>query len=84
MDHELVPNEDVRRPPLRKFKVRTGATEASAHEDHEVTAHLVFDNSSRGEGLVFRRYYDDNVRTEKVAEFQLGVWQWYKEIPDGN
>lgn len=80
----------VRRPPLRKFIVRTllPASSPSAdgdvfHEDHEVVAHLVFDNANRGEGLVFRRYYDNDVRTEKVAEFQIGTWQFYKEIPNG-
>jgi hypothetical protein len=84
VEHEKTPgdvhNDDVLRPPLRTFTVRTD-TESSGQEDHEVTAHLVFDNASRGEGLVFRRYYDDSVRTEKVAEFQMGTWLWYKEKP---
>lgn len=91
MEHETSPgdasNGDVHRPPLRKFLVRTEMQEVANRgvvlEDHEVVAHLVFDNSNRGEGLVFRRYYDDNVRTEKVAEFVMGTWLWYKEIPNG-
>lgn len=85
MEHEEV-DRFVNRPPLRKFLVRTsilanGPEGSGTHvEEHTVTAHLVFDNSNRGEGLVFRRYYEDNVRTEKVAEFQAGTWLWYKEI----
>lgn len=75
----------VRRPPLRKFLVRTTSVhgvDETVHEDHEVVAHLVFDNNARGEGLVFRRYYDDNVRTEKVAQFYN--WDYYKEVPNGD
>lgn len=71
-------NRSVQRPPLRKFLVRIRDTDNDRTEDHEVTAHLVFDNSCRGEGLVFRRYYDDNVRTEKVAQFNN--WDFYKEL----
>lgn len=75
MEENYTPS-NVRRPPLRRFIVRT--MEGDHSEDHEVTAHLVFDNSSRGEGLVFRRYYNESVRTEKIAEFLN--WQFYKEI----
>lgn len=78
-------NEDrtddvVRRPPLRTFLVKTRLEIAAGpiYEDHKVSAHLVFNNLDRGEGLVFRRYYDDSVRTEKVAEFP--TFEWYKEI----
>lgn len=84
MEHEET-SVPLQRPPLRKFVVRTSTPDAEGSgnqiEDHEVTAHLVFDNSNRGEGLVFRRYYDDSVKTEKVAEFQIGTWLFYKETP---
>ncbi len=74
------------KPPLRKFVVRVAEQGDNVvnYVDHEVIAHLVFDNSSRGEGLVFRRYY--GVTTEKVAEFQPGVWTHYRqteEVEDG-
>ncbi len=74
MDHEYMSNGPTR-PPLRDFIVRT--IDGDGHLDHMVNAHLVFNNRDRGEGLVFRRYYDDSVRTEKVAEFL--DWLWYKE-----
>jgi hypothetical protein len=45
-----------------------------------LNAHLVFNNEDRGEGLVFRRYYEDSVRTEKVAEFQPATWAYFTEI----
>lgn len=80
------------RPPLRTFIVRV-VTDIVIHgtdgmhsvagkhiEEHEIVAHLVFDNSERGEGLVFRRYYDNDVRTEKVAQFNN--WEFYKEKPN--
>ena len=79
MEHEQVKKID--RPPLRTFEV-------AIYEDPEhtkvrylkVKAHLVFNNEERGEGLVFRRYYDDSVRTEKVAEFQPAIWAYFTEI----
>lgn len=84
MEHEEYPTDLVRRPPLRKFSVRSiDPNNPGWSEMHEITAHLVFDNSNRGEGLVFRRYYDDDARTEKVAEFQAGTWAYYKEISNG-
>lgn len=76
MDHDLS-NDRMSKPPLRDFKVCT-----VDGQEHVVTAHLVFNNKDRGEGLVFRRYYEDNVRTEKVAEFL--DWVWYKEVPSGD
>lgn len=78
MEHEKQPNKSDR-PPLRTFFVRI-INDEGKHEDLQVSAHLVFNNDSRGEGLIFRRYYDDSVRTEKVAEFQTGHWLNYRDI----
>jgi hypothetical protein len=64
--------------PLRRFRVRV--FENDCHYDVFVTAHLVFNNKDRGEGLVFRRYYEDSVRTEKVAEFEPGTFTFYEEV----
>lgn len=76
MEHEQTKKLD--RPPLRKFAVRV--VEDGERYDVEVRAHLVFNNDGRGEGLVFRRYYDDSVRTELVATFQPGYWLNYREV----
>lgn len=65
-------------PILRQFRVRV--IEDGCYYDVFVTAHLVFNNANRGEGLVFRRYYDDSVKTEKVAEFQPGTFTFYEEV----
>lgn len=79
MEHEVVKKVD--RPPLRTFEVAV-----YLDPDHQqvkyikLQAHLVFNNEERGEGLVFRRYYDDSVRTEKVAEFQPATWAYYTEV----
>lgn len=75
MQEEYDPEDSSRRPPLRDFEVQL-----KDGSKHQVTAHLVFDNTNRGEGLLFRRYYDGSVRTERVAEFAAGSWQYYKEI----
>lgn len=77
MEHEQVKKAD--RAPLRKFAVRVLKPDGD-HEDLQVAAHLVFNNKARGEGLIFRRYYDDSVRTEMVAEFQPDQWVNYREI----
>lgn len=69
------PPRERKKPLLRVFKVRTICGEKV--DDIEVTAHLVFDNSSTGEGLIFRRYYDDDVRTEQVAKFNN--WERFLE-----
>lgn len=78
MKHEKQPAKSDR-PPLRTFFVRILDAEGK-HEDVQLSAHLVFNNDSRGEGLVFRRYYDDSVRTEMVACFQPGHWLNYRDI----
>ena len=79
MEHESYPKKPDR-PPLRTFFVRTKRLDGT-EEDIQVSAHLVFNNKGADEsGLVFRRYYDDSVRTEKVAEFQPDHWLNYREI----
>lgn len=88
MDHDDVKGP-LARPPLRTFIVRTkpvysqDGTVLVQTEDHTVTAHLVFNNELRGEGIVFRRYYEDSTRTEKVAEFELGSVLFYKDVENG-
>lgn len=81
MEHET--SLSVQRPPLRTFEVLTkhGDVESGvpwSFVTHLVEAHLVFNNTDRGDSLVFRRYYDDSVRTEKVAEFPQ--FEYYKEV----
>lgn len=80
MDHEDVKGP-VTRSPLRTFRVeRVDPENAGWRGQTTVVAHLVFNNKQRGEGLVFRRYYDDSVRTEIVAEFEQGHFSAYYEI----
>lgn len=73
MRHDYVSDSvAVRRPPLRQFLVTylvPGSHGVNA-KCANINAHLVFDNTGEGGSLVFRRYYDDDVRTEKVAEFR--------------
>lgn len=79
MEHETVKKVD--RPPLRKYEVAVYEDPGHCKVKYiTVKAHLVFNNEDRGEGLVFRRYYDDSVRTEKVAEFQSATWAYYNEV----
>lgn len=80
MDHDLA-DRRVTRAPLRHFVVeRVDPTNPGWRDQTRVTAHLVFNNKNRGEGLVFRRYYDDSVRTEMVAEFEPGHFAAYYEV----
>ena len=79
MWNEPQPNPTTR-PALRKFEVATQVNPGEPFFLHIVQAHLVFDNNERGEGLVFRRYYNDSVRTEKVAQFLN--WVYFKEVHD--
>lgn len=69
----------VSKPPLMIFEVKLVGNAKCV----EVVAHLAFNNSNRGEGLVFRRYYDDDVRTYVVAEFEPGSFEYFKEKTDG-
>jgi hypothetical protein len=73
-------NGNVARPPLRRFQVNYRVEGVGVCQAH-IVAHLVFDNRSRGDGLIFRRYYDDNVRTEVVAMFQPDMWDSFYEVP---
>lgn len=88
MDHDDVKGP-LTRPQLRTFLVRTkpiysqDGTLLVQTEDHTVSAHLVFNNEKRGEGIVFRRYYDDSVKTEIVAEFEIGSVLFYKDAING-
>lgn len=78
MDH--VESHNARRiPPLRNFLVKL---KDSQLEHIIVTAHLAFNNKERGEGLIFRRYFDDDVRTYVVAEFEQGTFEFYTESID--
>lgn len=82
MYHENVPDvTPIKRPPQRKFVVERVDPENLGWRDiTHVTAHLVFNNKNRGEGLIFRRYYDDSVKTEVVAEFEPGHFAAYYEV----
>ena len=68
------------RPPLRYFEILFQyESKGVVHTERAViAAHLVFNNKDRGEGLVFRRYYEDSVKTELVAEFT--DWINYRDI----
>lgn len=85
-DHRI---DGMSRPPLRTFLVRTNpvysqdGTILVPASEHTVQAHLAFNNEGRGEGYVFRRYYDNDVRTEIVAEFSPGSVQFYKDLTNG-
>lgn len=61
-------------PTLRQWYVRdTNAVE------HFIVAHYCFNNGE--EGLLFRRHTNDDInnRTEVVASFAQGFWQFYKD-----
>lgn len=73
--------EHPKRPPLRTFRVMlVNPAYPEWANSTTVQAHLVFNNKLRGEGLVFRRYYNDSVKTEIVAEFEPGYFAYYEEI----
>lgn len=66
-------------PQLRTWQVRT------PEGWDTIESHFCFDNNERGEGLVFRRYIDDNPenKTRVVAAYANGYWQAYKELENG-
>lgn len=78
MERESFPGNPVSRPPLRTFRVFL-----FDHSFEDVEAHLVFNNAHRDDqdnsNLIFRKYYDNDVRTELVAEFTPNSWLYYKE-----
>lgn len=80
MDHDAFPPGRIERAPLRSFIVeRIDPQNFGWRDVTRVTAHLVFNNKNRGEGLIFRRYYDDSAKTEVVAEFEPGHFAAYYE-----
>lgn len=74
MDHAMTAGP-VRTPPLRNFLVKLRGSD----EVITVTAHWAFNNKARGEGLIFRRYYGDDVRTYVVAEFDIDTFDYFTE-----
>lgn len=60
-------------------KLRTWEVKDTDDVYHEITAHFCFDNAE--EGLIFRRYKNDDLeeRTTVVASFARGFWKFYKE-----
>lgn len=83
MEHNDVQGP-ITRPPLRVFRVTLIDPDNPGWREYvSVAAHLVFNNKNRGEGLVFRRYYNDSVKTEVVAEFEQGHFAAYFEVDNG-
>lgn len=78
MEREKFPGRPVTRAPLRWFRVYL-----FDHSFLDVQANLVFNNDGDAnnpkESLVFRKYYDNDVSTEVVAEFTKGSWLYYAE-----
>lgn len=80
MKHDIVEGP-VSRAPMRRFKVvMVDPDNPGWRESVIVEAHLAFNNKNRGGGLVFRRYYDDSVKTEVVAEFEISHFAAYYEV----
>jgi len=63
--------------PLKRWVIQT----VDSSSCHTIDAHFAFNNAE--EGLIFRRYRDDNPesKTTVVAAFAHGYWQYFQEIP---
>lgn len=70
----------ARGPQLRRYEVRFPDQSTVILE-----AHYCFDNSDTGQGLIFRRYVNDDTesRTYVVAGYAPGFWAGYRELVDG-
>jgi hypothetical protein len=66
-------------PELRTYEVLWSSSEPKMI----IEAHYAFDNRSQNEGLVFRRYNQDNTEAKTYVVASFADYVYYKEIPHG-